>query len=270
VSIYPWIKDRFFGAPVDGWQWPEGYAGKEIWQELSFTSLTGAKMAGLYGPAATEAPKGNIVCAHPMKSAAKGFYLKSGMADALREEGYNVLLFDFNGFGDSENIDFEWPGDILAAGRELKKLSPSLPQGLLGVSMGGAMGICACSNPDHDFDVVVAEGAFTSLEEFWVHFPTRYYVIKVTSLFVPKSETNKMKAIHHAPCLKKLKGILFIHGEEDHLSPPDMGHRFNDMSPIPSELWIVPGAGHIQCVDAAPEAYRERVLDFFNRHLEAE
>ncbi len=159
------------------------------------------------------------------------------------------------------------PGDVLAAGRKLKEISPLLPQGLLGVSMGGSMGICACSEPDHDFDVVVAEGAFTSLEEFWIHFRVRYYVIKVMSFFVSKKRTRKLRSIYHAARLTKLRAIFYIYGEDDRFSPPEMGRMFQEVGNIPSEIWTVAGAAHTGCVDAAPEAYREKVLGFFNRHL---
>ena len=43
------------------------------------------------------------MCAHPMGVEAKGYYLKHGHGMALRQGGFNVLLFDFNGFGESGN-----------------------------------------------------------------------------------------------------------------------------------------------------------------------
>jgi len=268
LNAYPWIKNRFFGAPDGPWLWPSLYEEKETWQEVSFTSPTNARLTGLYGEAANNTQtRGNIVCAHPLIASAKGFYLKSGMADALRKQGYNVLVFDFNGFGNSENLNFEWPGDVLAAGKKLKELNPSLPQGLLGVSLGGSMGICACSDPDHDFDVIVTEGAFTSLEEFWVHFPTQYYVVKLMSFFVAKKRTRKLRAIYHAARMTKLRGALYICGENDPYSPPEMGLEFQKMSNIPSEVWIVAGADHTKCLDTDPKAYQDKVFSFFNQHL---
>jgi pimeloyl-ACP methyl ester carboxylesterase len=268
LNLYPWIKNRFFATPVNQWQWPHKYEGKETWQDVSFLSPTNARLNGLYGEAFLTTPaKGNIVCAHPLKTAARGFYLKSGMADALRHQGYNVLLFDFNGFGDSENLDFEWPGDILAAGKKLKELSPLLPQGLLGVSLGGSMGICACSDPDHDFDAMVTESAFTSLEEFWVHFPTQYYVVKLMSFFVAEKRTRKLRAIYHAAQLTKLKGILFICGEHDRFSPPKMGFELQKVCNVPSEVWTVDGADHAKCLDAEPKTYQDKVIGFFDQYL---
>ncbi len=140
----------------------------------------------------------------------------------------------------------------------------------MGVSLGGSMGICACSDPDHDFDAVVTEGAFTSLEEFWIHFPIRYYVVKVMSFFAAKKRTIKLRSIYHAARLTKLKGILYICGENDHYSPPDMGFQFQEVSNIHSEVWIVAGADHTKCLETNPKEYQKKVINFFNQHLQKE
>ena len=62
--------------------------------------------------------------------------------------------------------------------------------------------------------------------------------------------------------------VLIIHGELDNAAcTVDDARRLYRAAGDPRELWIVPGAGHCGAHAAAPQAYEERVLGFFDRAL---
>jgi pimeloyl-ACP methyl ester carboxylesterase len=94
---------------------PEGEQDRN-WQRVSIPSPTGATLVGLVAEAEGD-PAGTLVLAHPMGKAAKGFWLRHGHAELFRRAGFHVLVFDFNGFGESEAVSFDYPSDALAAGR---------------------------------------------------------------------------------------------------------------------------------------------------------
>jgi PhoPQ-activated pathogenicity-related protein len=60
---------------------------------------------------------------------------------------------------------------------------------------------------------------------------------------------------------------LIIHGGGDTYIKPEMARALFDRVPDPKEFWLVDGAKHNQAQQLAANEYRQRVLDFFNRHL---
>ncbi|MBW3567414.1 MAG: alpha/beta fold hydrolase [Proteobacteria bacterium] len=160
-SIYTFLKKPFFGKYQVTWNWPEGVA-RDGWHDLVLESRSGGRLAAIHGEAKTEA-QGMIVLAHPMGRAAKGHWLKNGLAEALRARGFHVLAFDFNGFGASGQGNFHYPLDVIAAGETLREKYPELPLGVHGASFGAAWALCACARETHPFDWAVLENPFTTL-----------------------------------------------------------------------------------------------------------
>src|SRR6476469_9428 len=101
-------KKLFFGRFQKKWRWPDSVPETD-WERVTFPSATGVRLAGVFGAARGEHPEGAVVLAHPMGTAAKGFWLKQGHGDLLRNAGFHVLAFDFNGFGESESVNFDYP-----------------------------------------------------------------------------------------------------------------------------------------------------------------
>jgi hypothetical protein len=61
--------------------------------------------------------------------------------------------------------------------------------------------------------------------------------------------------------------ILFIHGDRDSVVSLEHSQRLFERASEPKELWIVPGAGHIQSV--RDKTTRARLSDFLQRHATA-
>jgi len=263
MDIYKLLKKPFFARYQVQWEWPVELDKQSQWQKITFVSQSGAEITGLYGQATTNVAKAGIVCAHPMGATAKGFYLKQGHGDMLRRNGYNVLLFDFNGFGESMNRDFNYPLEALAAGKKLREICPSLPIGFLGISFGAAWGICAFANEKHDFEAAVLECPFTTLEEYWYQYRSAYLTLKLMSIVMPRL-AEALRPIAQISKVKKVKSILFIYGDKDIKTPQEMGYRLKSKSNIPVNLWIMPNVKHTMGLTTAPEDYESRVIGFFD------
>ncbi len=268
MTIVSVMKKPFFGRYQRRWVWPEGI-DRDDWRRVEFKNRSGATLVGLYGKAKGSSPKAIVVLPHPMHADAKGYVLKAGHARLLRDGGYDVFAFDFNGFGESEDGRFEFPEDIWHAGHAAAAEAPGLGVALLGISMGGGYGICALDMPDHPFRVAIIEGAFTSLEEYWRPYLLPYALLRLTGWILP-AELRRLRPIDRIRGIRGLAGMLFIHGARDRISPPSMGERFHQACPLPPErrvLWVVPDAKHLRTLEIAPDEYRRRVLGFLDAHF---
>jgi pimeloyl-ACP methyl ester carboxylesterase len=270
MNVYTVLKKPFFSRYQKPWDWPpEAEAERGRWRRVELDNGRGGKLVGLYGEAEPGPARGTAVCAHPMGVEAKGFYLKHGHAQMLRSGGYNVLLFDFNGFGESPDADMLYPDDVLAAVRGARELAPGLPVVALGSSFGSAWLACALGREGHGLSAAVLECPFTTLDEYWIRYKVAYGVLKVCSVLMPKL----LAQLRPIELIRKLHGVnkvLFIYGTLDKVTPVSMGERFVKACPLPPEqssLWVVPEAKHTRALGAAPQAYRERVLGLLDSAL---
>ena len=266
MNYWKYFKKPFFGRFRVNWQWNESYGDISIWEKVEFHSKSGALIKGIYCNSLTKKVKGNLVCVHPMVTTAKGFFIKNGHAEMLRKNGFNLLLIDFNGFGESGDGDYNLPEDIFAAGNFMAEHSPKFKVGLYGVSFGAALGVCSCAKENHSYTSAVFESPFTTLEEFWTRKFLTKNMIKLGYKLFPK-EMSEMRPIAKVKNITGLKKILWISGDSDKLIPTEMGDRLKNASPVSSEYWIVPDAGHTQCFKAAPKEFEKRVINFFTDTL---
>lgn len=266
MNYWSLLKKPFFGQFRKPWRWPSTYDDIGRWKAVQFRSDSGATLKGLYGASTANKTIGNIVCAHPMCLGAKAFFIKHGQANMLRDQGFNVFLFDFNGFGESGDGDYNLPADILAAGNTMAKIAPEYPIGFYGISFGAACGICACALDNQPYKAALFESPFTTLEEYWRKYPFPYFVLRLGSIFFSR-QASDMRPIEKIAKIRGLKSILWVYGDADKDTPAEMGSRFMDASPVSSELWIVPGAPHTACFSTSPGEFTTRAVNFFSTTL---
>ena len=61
--------------------------------------------------------------------------------------------------------------------------------------------------------------------------------------------------------------MLLIHGAEDPRMPAQGTRQIFAAASEPKSLWLIDGAGHMEGYGLAPQAYLDRVVDFFQAHL---
>lgn len=260
ASIHKLLKKPFFGRFQKPWRWPEK-ADPRSWERTIIRSESGAQLAGLLGTATSGTARGAVVLAHPLGLPAKGFWLKHGHADLLRRNGFHVLAFDYNGFGESQSGTFDYPADVLAAGFYMRECYARVPLAVIGASFGAGWSICAMAHPDQPFQAAILESIFPTLPYYWRRFWLPYAVLRASQVVYPMLE-RKLRPISAAAQLHGDPRILLIFGERDALTPPSVGHQFRETMQRCArvDLWIAPGASHNVAYAAAPEAYSKRVL----------
>lgn len=260
-------KKIFFSRfQTKSWRWPEQVPQSD-WERVSFRSGSGARLAAIFGQSRRD-PIGAVVLAHPMGIAAKGFWLKYGHAELLRRSGFHVLAFDFNGFGESESADFDYPGDVYAAGEFLRERVAPLPVAVLGCSFGAGYAVCAMSRDAQPFRAAVIESAFPSLPYYWRPYRIPYLFLRASQLVYPRFE-RRLRPLLAAQQLKNAPHVLLIHGSADAVTPPAVGEELRDAmsGAATAELWTAAGAVHNLAFQAQPDEYRRRVEAFLRSTL---
>ncbi len=266
-TAYRIFKKPFFGRFVRPWRWPEA-VDQSQWQRLSVESESGATIAALLGPAHTQQAKGAVLMSHPMGVVAKGFWMKHGHAELLREAGYHVMVFDLNGFGESTSTTMDYPLDVLAAGQALQAQYPELPVAVMGASMGAAMSVCAMAQPKHPFKAAVLESSFPTLLHFWRRYPIPKLGIQLSKILYPAGERS-LRPTYAAEHLVGSPGMLLIYGDADEFTPVKDGKLLWQAlkQRTQTEFWQVPDARHTHAYSVQPDEYAERVIGFLDAKL---
>ncbi|MDX2283358.1 MAG: alpha/beta hydrolase [Bacteroidia bacterium] len=261
--MYKLLKQPFFGRFMVHWANPLSPEQQAEWNSLRISSRSGASLQVLYAQAQTPEPRAVIVLGHPMGKEAKGYFLKTPYPAQLRAAGYHVLVFDFNGFGESGMGSFSFFEDVVAATRAAGELFPDLPVGYHGVSLGGMWATIAFADPLHPIDFAIVESAAVSLPEFWKHFPVARQALAVMRVLMP-GYARKIHMVERIREARGLKQLLLIYTEADEWIPASAGAQFRERSPVPAELWTVPDAKHAQIHRSAHQAaYYDRIFRFF-------
>lgn len=163
-------------------------------------------------------------------------------AEVLTAAGFDVLLFDYRGFGRSSGTAGE-RGTYRDARAALACLlrQPGVDPArvfYLGESLGGAVALeLALAHPPAG---LVLLSAFTSVRDL-----ARMHYKLVPQAAVPDAY----------PSLSLIAGLraplLVLHGEDDAIVPVEHGTALYEAAPKPKRLRIVPGVGHNDIVTLA-------------------
>jgi pimeloyl-ACP methyl ester carboxylesterase len=263
--LYKLLKKPFFGSYMVKWRNPLSEIQKKDWQKIAVKSKSGATIQGLFAKSNSEKAKATIVLGHPMGKEAKGYFIKNGYTDLLRNHNYNVLVFDINGFGESSNGNFSYFEDILAIGFEAKKRSENKPIGYFGISLGGNFASIAFADGSHPYQFAIIESASTTLNEFWKTYPSAYKTLKVLNFLLPKY-SKKINMVERIKEAKNLNSILFIYSEKDTWTPLEMGKRYLENCSVPAELYILKNATHANVMKSIDrEDYSLKIIDYLDK-----
>ena len=216
-------------------------------------------------------------------------------ADGLRDEGFDVFTFDFRNHGasgkDGVYQPLQWVtdhevNDLRAALSYVRSRPDHDPAGfgLFGISRGGGTALAAAAD-ERDVWGVITDGAFPTRGTMRAYI-NRWAEIYIQWSLVRKllppwfyrflSWVSRIRSEHRLHCKfpdveKAVARIaprpwLLIHGEKDAYIGPQIARRFFAEAKEPKELWIVPRAKHNRCREMAPDAYAERVQDFYARY----
>jgi predicted alpha/beta-fold hydrolase len=265
--IYKLLKKPFFGKFMVKWRNPLTETEQKEWARFSIKSKSGGLIQGMFAKTTQQNPKGTIVLGHPMGKEAKGYFLKRNYTHLLRDNGFNTVIFDSNGFGESTHGNFSYFEDIIGVSIKAKALTPDLPIGYHGISLGAMYSNVAFADVKHKFDFAIVESSSTTLAEFWVQFPFAYKVLKTLSVMMPKYE-KKIDFKTQIKEVKHLQSILFIYSENDSWVPVHMGKKLQENTNVSTEFWLAKDAEHAEIMKSTDkEKYQARILKFFNQEV---
>lgn len=254
---------------------PEDVCERDGFRHVWLSSQDGTPLHGLYRHNVAGGPT-VILCHGYQKSLAEPYSLGCRLA----ELGYNVLLLDFRGCGESGGV-YTTLGrlevlDLLGAVNYAKTLAgQDAPIGVLGISMGGATAIVASAQCP-DIRAVVVDSAFATLDDAveyrlqaMLHLPLLVTLGRVSirlGEILTEGHTHQVRPIDHVAQISP-RPILFIHGEFDDFLPTHHHLALFDAAKEPKELWLAPGSSHAMARLDHPEEYLQRVHTFFACHL---
>lgn len=191
--------------------------------------------------------------------------------------GFDVLQFDWRAHGVSEGeratFGVHEASDLLGAldfldAREVEQI------GLLGFSMGGAVALRVAA-VDSRVACVVCDGGFVHPEHAIEGFfreklgrPLRPLARLVQHLIELRLGLNLGEAspLSYVGRIAP-RPVLFIYGERDPFVPLADQEAVLAACGEPKTVWRVEGAGHREAHKREPEAYRQRVIEFFRACL---
>ena len=215
-------------------------------QDISFKSSDGITLHGWFFQTQGE-PKATILVFH---GNAQNLSTHVNSVLWLVQEGFNVFIFDYRGYGRSEGSpNFKGVHFDGAAALETSLNFPgtqSIPVVVLGQSIGGAIAVYTVAHaPDKSrIAVLVIDSALSSyrliaretLDSFWLTWPFQYPLsYLVSDSYSPILWISKVSPVP----------ILILYGENDAVVPNHHGRMLFDAAGQPKEYWVTPEAGHI-------------------------
>lgn len=223
---------------------------KLAYENVWIKTPDGERLNAWYLPAATAHPQGTVLLVH---GNAGNIASHLGSVYWLPARGFNVLLFDYRGYGRSSGTPTlgGLHQDTVSALDYLLHRRHVAPDRLivLGQSLGGAVAAVAMNRaPDgHRIAGLVLDSAFDDyraiarekLASFWLTWPFQY----------PASWTidNEYRPLDAVQNLTRPK--LFIGGTADRIVPFHHTLGLYCAAAAPKRLWKVSGATHIASLD---------------------
>jgi fermentation-respiration switch protein FrsA (DUF1100 family) len=261
--LFYWPNDLVYNNPVAD--------GRTV-EDVVFDSADGTKLHGWYLPAQGGAGpvKGTVIYFHGNAQNLTAHY---EFVSWLPAHGYNLFLFDYRGFGQSQGTPSrEGTFQDSVAAIEYLAARPDqrgVPRVVFGQSLGGALSLAALgeSGP-HGVCGLAVESTFYSYQgvaqwhaaNIWwtwlVQWPLSHWLV-----------TDDHSPSHSLANLQGLP-LLVIHGDADKVVPYSQGETLFQHAPEPKRFIRVPGGSHcggtsgfdLQEVDR----YRKELLKFFD------
>jgi fermentation-respiration switch protein FrsA (DUF1100 family) len=202
-------------------------------------------------------------------------------AAVLGEHGFAVLLFDFQGHGESggRHITFgRLEGlDAAAAIGFVRRRLPNERVGAIGVSLGGAATLLGPK--PLDVDALVLESVYPDIDSALVNrlraglggfagpvvAPLLGRVFEVLLPPILDVTPDQLRPIDHIGDVRA--AVLVASGTADDRTPIAEAEALFRSAPEPKQFWAVPNAAHVDLERYDPEGYWRIVLPFLMQSL---
>ena len=196
-------------------------------------------------------------------------------AQFFTSKGYNVVTFDWRGFGESS--EWKMDTDYLVYSELLIDYEAVIKEVLrqnevdinrlavYGWSTGAYLSMAAASKYEN-IKAFVAIGLMTSFAEV-VPVLMKAQNKDESNLIVPDDYPTELQPIYLSPIFKK--STFLIVGENDNRTPVWMSEKIYSLLPAKKEIWIVEGAEHGGMKGPLRDyvLFHKRVLEFLETNL---
>jgi alpha-beta hydrolase superfamily lysophospholipase len=239
------VPDR---APLRSWN-PEDYGiRRDRVTEEWFETPDGEMLHGWYCRA--EKPIASGVFCHGNTG---NLTTSADVIPYLLESGFNVLTFDYRGFGKSTGrptLTGVVADGVTAARYHDEIRPPELPTLLYGYSLGGA--VAAQVIRHHPFDGLILQSTFTNLPDVtravWPRLPLHRFA---GSFFDTRAAVTKLKV-----------PLLILHGAADEVVPSWMAHALHEACPSIKRIHLIDGGLHKDLYIRDPQSLVSTIARF--------
>ncbi len=203
-----------------------------------------------------------------------------GICSALWRSGFNVLAFDYQGHGDAlgtpVTLGYREVRDFFAALDYVRQRVPDAQVGVIGFSMGASIAIIGSARRP-DVRAVIADSPFSTHQEVLahnigktVHVPG-WPIAVVADFFTSRIAGYRGRDVEPVREVAAVspRPLLIVHGTADEVIPVQQARQVFAAAREPKELWIAQGAPHCGAYFLDRPAYCNRVIEFFDKHLES-
>lgn len=239
-------------SPYGGaWRLPA--RGEDVW----FKGADGARLHGWFVRAAEQPATATVVYFH-----GNGGNLSyvDWLAGSLSERGFDVLLFDYRGYGRSEGEATDERGIYRDADAAYDYLT-----GARGASAdklilyGQSLGTTAATDlaARRQVGALVLESGLSSASDMaatilpWLPRGAHRFAV------------NRFDSV--GKLARVTRPVLVAHGEADEIIPVAQGRKLYEAAREPKRLIIVPGAGHNNLVAVGGDEYLDEVAEFMRK-----
>jgi fermentation-respiration switch protein FrsA (DUF1100 family) len=243
-------------APWGGrWEAPRG--GEEVW----FPTSGGARLHGYFVPAAGGGAAATVIYFHG--NGGNVSYV-GWVGEQFAARGFDVLLFDYRGYGRSEGSVSDERGlyeDADAAYDYAVRVRGARPERLVlyGQSLGSAAAADVAAR--RPCGALVLESGLSSAADM------AQTILPWLPRAVARQTRSKFDSVGK---LSRVKcPVLVAHGDRDEVIPVGQGRALHAAAPEPKQLIVIHGAGHNNLSNVAGEAYTDAVADFIRKAVAA-
>ena len=216
---------------------------------------------------AKQPPKGIVLFVH---GNAENISTHIGSVYWLPAQGYDVFLFDYRGYGQSEGTP-SIGGLITDSESALHYVinRPDINSDKLivwGQSLGASIAVYTVAHsPERKrIKALIVDSAFTAyrkiaqekLADIWLTWPLQWPLSWL--FYADYTPIKAIKRISPVP-------VLIIHGEKDEIVPFSHGIRLYEAAGQPKQIWLLPNAKHIQ--DTLDQGFRLRLVAYMQQSL---
>ena len=207
---------------------------------------------------------GIVILSHPYLAEAKAFYLLRDHAEMYLTQGFGVVMFDFNGFGESPFVDFDYASDLSAVADYIRQKMPEIPIFGHGVSFGASHTITYGTRPDNVFHKIIIENCLDNNLSYYKKRNSKLYLLMRGLMKVFPSVNKDHNYVHTINRLKNINSALFIYNTGDDLTTIQMGEQLHASCNIHASILIFKGQ-HLQAFQKNKNKYTEDVISFLLR-----